>query len=92
MTEEKEKQDIHKPKSSNSLDSGKITVDELGQYKVPDKRKMYREAFRLAKNNAIDAGLVESKLISLDDIKGFSGKKTSNKKVTKTKNSKKKRK
>ena len=53
-------------------DSGKVTYDEsTGMTNRPNKRKMYKDWFTQAKNNAIEAGFVQSSLISLDDIKGI---------------------
>jgi len=72
-------------------DSGKITYDETtGMSNRPDKRKMYKNWFEQAKNNAIEAGFVKSSLISLDEIKGIKKQEKTNKKTTKKTNKKRK--
>ena len=65
-------------------DSGKTIYDETtGVVTRPDKRKMYKDWFMQAKNNAVEAGFVQSSLITLDEIRGIKPSPKDTKKKTK---------
>ena len=69
--EEKKKELIDKGLET-SPDSGKSIYDEsTGIIHRPDKRKMYKDWFNEARDKAIQAGFIQSSLISLDEIKGI---------------------